>query len=223
MNVLEHHVKVAAISSLAERKRSHCVIVGVITLLALSIALWLFMPQPNNPVFKRKRLSSYLAQLPATYTTGDGGFISFPVNAPDLSRMSKAEIANFEARTKAKEKEAREAIRMLGPRCLPRLLQSVAKKESASDRAFEKLKPLLNLFHIRISPNRTYTARWQAVTAVRELKYAGCKLDPLVPRLRQLSLDSDPDISLAARFLLRHIEREMPFYDYGRGLFRLRP
>jgi len=204
----------------AKQQRSKWIMLAALLPVVALIGLLVFRPRTDDPVFKGKHLSFYVAQLPATYTSGDGGYISMPVDAPDMGGRSRAQIAAYNARCQARAEEARKAVRILGERCLPQLLDSVGGKESASDRAVEKGKSLLRWLHIRASPNRTYTARWQAVTALRELKHAGCNLDPAVPRLVQLSRDADADISLAARFLLRHMHREIPIYDYGRQTAR---
>src|SRR5262245_18626508 len=98
---------------------------GLIVFLA---GLWISTPAADDPVYQGKPLSHYLAQLRATYTAGDGGYTSFPVNARDSNRMPTAERESYLARLRQAHDEGEEAVRALDAKCFPLLLAHVRKE-----------------------------------------------------------------------------------------------
>lgn len=173
-------------------------------LLAFFAALWFSTPAVDDPVHQGRHLSEYLAQLPATYTAGDGGYTSFPVNARDINRMTAAEVEAYHAGLDQRREVAEAAVRALGPQCFPFLLRQVRKTETLPERLVQRAARGLGR---RIFPSRTYARRWQAVTALRVLKRSGSDIKPLLPVVRELARDADPDIRLAARLLLGQWDR----------------
>ncbi|HVY71280.1 MAG TPA: hypothetical protein VHH73_15210 [Verrucomicrobiae bacterium] len=183
-------------------------VASVATALVGGIALArLFAPSVDDPLYKGRRLSSYLAQLPATYTTGDYGYASMPVYAPDINRMTAAQVAAWRMRDDAGRAEAEEAVLTLRERCFPFALTCLERRETRRERV---VQAWLSRLRGKIYPSRTYARRWQAVTALRRLNRAQCDFSPWHPKLRELATSPDPDIRMAARLLLHQLDREEP-------------
>ncbi len=154
-------------------------------------------------------LSYYVDRLPATWTTGDRGHSFYPpfINVQNLTQQEQAEQM---AVIVQQAKEASSAVERIGSKGFPWLLEQIGQEVPVTQQWLSKSPPwiqnqLLKL-DIRVSPTPAYLKRWQSVTAIRKIYRTRADVTPILPGLLILATNSDPDIKLAARFLIGQID-----------------
>lgn len=163
----------------------------------------------RNPIWNGHRLSHYVDMLPATYTTGDDGYTIYPIHTHKWRTLSQPQQAAKWGEHMDRAKAAREAIVQIGTEGLPWLMQKLGREDSAAEQALSKapqwMRNLLLKTGYRVTPTPTYHQRWQVVTALRELNEVRIDMHPVMTDLLTLATNQNPDIRLAATFLIKQI------------------
>lgn len=166
--------------------------------------------QAPDPSWNGHRLSHYVDLLPATYTTGDDGYTIYPIHTHKWRNLSQPQQAAKWNEHEQRANAAREAIVKIGADGLTWLMQELLAEDSAIERGLGRTpkwsQGLLLHAGYRASPTPTYHQRWQVVTALRELHRAKVDLSSAMAGLLTLATNENPDIGLAATFLIRQID-----------------
>jgi hypothetical protein len=197
-------------------KRVRWALAVLLVLSGIGTTFWLLESDISNPLYHGKRLSDYVTMLPATIDTGNGILRVYVSESRRPTRLMTQEQAAELEKIRQTSGEARDAIRVMGEQCLPLLTHWFERRQPALERGWEQtyllLSPLLRRAGMGSNFNplgcRTEARRWQAVTALMELRDTGIDLKPLVPRLKSLAQDKQKEIRRAARFMLRQVDRE---------------
>ncbi len=162
-----------------------------------------------DPALRGHSPGYYVDQLPATWTTGGRGHSFYPpfINVQNLTQQEQAEQM---AAIVQQAKEASTAVELIGSKGFPWLLEQIGQEVPVTQNGLSKSPPwiqnqLLKL-NIRVSPTPAYLKRWQSVTAVHKIYRAGADMTPIMPDLLILVTNTDPDIKLAASFLIGQID-----------------
>jgi hypothetical protein len=178
----------------------------------LSLVWFVRTDSVPDPEMRGHRLSYYVDLLQATYTTGDGGHTIYPVTTHEWAHLPRTRQTGEWAAYGKRADVAGTAVELIGSEGFPWLLNELGREESAWARVLSKsprwvLDRLLK-FNISVSPTQTYLKRWQAVTAIRQIDRAGTDMTPIMPDLLILATNTDPDIKMAAGFLIGQLDRK---------------
>lgn len=186
----------------------------MILLVAAGIVVRLAEPTVPDPKYEGKRLSEYVAVLPAMSSVDHGYDRAWP-DGLYLGSMTPAERKECLEKIGKARREATNAIVMLDSKSFSLLLHWLGRREPATEKAWEKVQgkavPLLRRLGIggRWFPQcRTELCRSQAMTALIVLYESGCDLTPLVPDFTRMvgDGDMDPNVKGFARGFLRLLD-----------------
>jgi hypothetical protein len=168
----------------------------IVTLACLAASLIALFPRQE--LYRGKRFSYWLDQLPSSKPTAYGGVVSWLAYSTPIWNQAELDVRRQRA------DEAAKIVRRVGAKHLPMLVHRLRSKD------FPWKMAVLNWavrFHL-VKPAWVHPAdvrSGQALTAIIELGYAA---KPIFPELRALTKDRDPQVRESARYALDRLRPE---------------